>query len=291
MGLLPDAHGRDGTDRPGHPRARDRGEHPADPRHRTGGTAHAPGLRLRHPRLRVRARRRGDRRTDRLRGADGAGALGTACRRARGPGGLRPGRAGDPPHPDRLPHPGHERPAQPRLPLLRHPGPRRAGRPEEPVVTLPAPDLDDRRFQDLVDDAKRYVQTHCPQWSDHNVSDPGVTLIETFAMVTDQLFYRLNRVPDRLYLRFLELLGLTFVRPTAATTDVTFWLSAPQAETVRVPTGTEIATRRPAVDEAIRFETIEDLDVVPCEMAALAVHTADAGGVADRTDDWRVGTG
>lgn len=158
-------------------------------------------------------------------------------------------------------------------------------------MTLPAPNLDDRRFQDLVDDAKRYVQTYCPQWSDHNVSDPGVTLIETFAMMTDQLFYRLNRVPDRLYLRFLELLGLTFVRPTAATTDVTFWLSAPQEEVVRVPTGTEIATRRTAADEAIRFETTEDLDIVPCSMAALAVQTSDAGGVADRTDDWRVGTG
>ena len=158
-------------------------------------------------------------------------------------------------------------------------------------MTLPAPNLDDRRFQDLVDDAKRYVQTHCPQWSDHNVSDPGVTLVETFAMMTDQLFYRLNRVPDRLYLRFLELLGLRFVRPTAAATEVTFWLSAPQEETVLVPAGTEVATRRTAAEEAIRFETTEALDIVPCAMAALAVQTTDAGGVADRTDDWRVGTG
>jgi predicted phage baseplate assembly protein len=157
-------------------------------------------------------------------------------------------------------------------------------------VTLPAPNLDDRRFQDLVDDAKRYVQIHCPQWTDHNVSDPGVTLIETFAMVTDQLFYRLNRVPDRLYVRFLELLGLTFVRPTPARTEVTFWLSAPQEEVIRVPGGTEVATRRTSADEAIRFETAEALPIVPCALAAVAVNTEDAGGVADRTDDWRVGT-
>ena len=69
-------------------------------------------------------------------------------------------------------------------------------------MVLPAPNLDDRHFQDLVDDAKRYVQRRCPEWSDHNVSDPGVTLIETFAMVVDQLLYRRNQVPDRLYLRF-----------------------------------------------------------------------------------------
>src|ERR671929_192936 len=63
-------------------------------------------------------------------------------------------------------------------------------------MPLPAPNLDDRRFQDLVDDAKRLVQRRCPEWTDHNVSDPGVTLIEAFATMVDQLLYRLNRAPD-----------------------------------------------------------------------------------------------
>ena len=76
------------------------------------------------------------------------------------------------------------------------------------TVPLPHPNLDDRRFQDLVDDAKRMVQQRCPEWTDHNVSDPGVTLIETFAFMVDQLLYRLNRVPDRTYVKFLELMGL-----------------------------------------------------------------------------------
>ena len=62
-------------------------------------------------------------------------------------------------------------------------------------MTLPTPNLDDRRFQDLVDDAKRMVQRKWPEWSgwtDHNVSDPGVTLIETFAFrlcSRNQLFF------------------------------------------------------------------------------------------------------
>ena len=76
-------------------------------------------------------------------------------------------------------------------------------------MPLPVPNLDDRRFQDLVDDAKRLVQRRCPEWTDHNVSDPGVTLIETFAFMVDQLLYRLNRVPDRHYLKFLDLIGVT----------------------------------------------------------------------------------
>ena len=81
---------------------------------------------------------------------------------------------------------------------------------------LPAPNLDDRTFQSLVDDARRLVHQRCPEWSDHNVSDPGITLIETFAMMVDQLIYRLNRVPDRNYIKFLELLGLELRPPGAA---------------------------------------------------------------------------
>ena len=81
---------------------------------------------------------------------------------------------------------------------------------------LPAPNLDDRTFQGLVDEAKRLVQRRCPEWTDHNVSDPGVTLIEAFAQMTDQLIYRLNRVPDRNYVKFLELIGVRLFPPTAA---------------------------------------------------------------------------
>ena len=94
-------------------------------------------------------------------------------------------------------------------------------------MPLPAPNLDDRRFQDLVDDAKRLVQRRCPEWTDHNVSDPGITLIETFAYVVDQVLYRLNRVPERSYVTFLELMGVELFAPSAARVPVTFWLTAP----------------------------------------------------------------
>ena len=56
-------------------------------------------------------------------------------------------------------------------------------------MTLPSPNLDDRSFQDLVDEAKRMVMRLNPDWSDNNVADPGVTLIETFAYMVDQLIF------------------------------------------------------------------------------------------------------
>jgi predicted phage baseplate assembly protein len=131
---------------------------------------------------------------------------------------------------------------------------------------LQPPNLDDRRFQDLVDDAKRIVQQRCPEWSDHNVSDPGVTLIETFAFMVDQLLYRLNRVPDRLYVTFLDLIGLSLHPPAAATADLTFWLSAPRPHDVVVPQDTEVSTQRTEDGEAVVFFTTEKLVIPPREL-------------------------
>ena len=102
-------------------------------------------------------------------------------------------------------------------------------------MSLPSPSLDDRTFQQLVDEAKRRIPELAPEWTDHNVSDPGVAMIELFAWMTESLLYRLNQVPDRLYLKFLELMGITLYPPTAARTNLTFRLSAPQEEVIVVP--------------------------------------------------------
>src|SRR5919198_5783841 len=156
-------------------------------------------------------------------------------------------------------------------------------------MALPTPNLDDRRFQDLVDDAKRMVMRRCPEWTDHNVSDPGVTLIETFAFMTDQLLFRLNQVPDRLYVKFLELIGLRLIPPTPAQVNVTFWLSAPAVASVGIPAGTTVATLRTEVDESIVFATGEDLQIIPCSLFKVATQTVSDDGPVDRTDELKMG--
>ena len=151
-------------------------------------------------------------------------------------------------------------------------------------MALPSPNLDDRRFQQFVDDAKRYIQQRAPEWTDHNVSDPGVTLVETVAHMADQIVYRLNRVPDKNHLAFLDLVGITLFPPSAARTDVTFWLSAPQEEAVQVPLGTEVATMRTEGEEAVVFATERELAVVPSALRHLVVQHR-GKQVVDRTHD------
>ena len=157
-------------------------------------------------------------------------------------------------------------------------------------MSIPLPNLDDRRFQELVDDTKRMVQQRCPEWTDHNVSDPGVTLIETFAYIADQLLYRLNRIPDKLYLSFLELIGVRPHPPTAATADVTFWLSAPQDDDIVVGGGAQVCTVRTENDDATVFETVRELVIPVRRMTAVATQARDEE-VAPRALELREGSG
>ena len=166
----------------------------------------------------------------------------------------------------------------------RAPGPG-TGHRKRPLMALPSPNLDDRRFQQFVDDAKRYIQQRAPEWTDHNVSDPGVTLVETVAHMADQIVYRLNRVPEKNHLAFLDLIGITLFPPSAARADVTFWLSAPLEEPVRLPVGTEVATARTESEEAVVFATERELTVVPCDVGVPrgAAQRASRSSTAPRT--------
>jgi hypothetical protein len=76
-------------------------------------------------------------------------------------------------------------------------------------MSLQLPNLDDRRYEDLVAEAISLIPTYAPEWTNHNPSDPGVTLVELFAYLSDMLIYRINRVTSRNVLSFLKLLNGT----------------------------------------------------------------------------------
>ncbi len=122
-------------------------------------------------------------------------------------------------------------------------------------MSLNAPRLDDRTFQDLVQEAMRRIPLYTPEWTDHNLSDPGITLLELFAWLMDIMLYRLNRVPDRHYVKFMELIGMKLREPEYAKTWVTLWLSAPQENPIDIPNATEISTTRTETEPSIIFST------------------------------------
>src|SRR5215471_11189813 len=72
-------------------------------------------------------------------------------------------------------------------------------------ITLP--NLDDRRYADLVEEARNLVVANAPALTNHNPSDPLITLAEVFAYFTEVLLFRVNDVTDANRVKFLRLLN------------------------------------------------------------------------------------
>ncbi|MEW2330885.1 putative baseplate assembly protein [Micromonospora chersina] len=124
-------------------------------------------------------------------------------------------------------------------------------------MTLPVPHLDDRAFLDLVTEARERIRRSCPDWTDLSAHDPGMALLEAFAYLTEVMIYRLNQLPEKAYVAFLNLLGVTRHPPAAAWADVRFSRTGPDRGLVRVPAGTRVAAARGADPRPVVFVTTE----------------------------------
>src|ERR671917_2726293 len=83
------------------------------------------------------------------------------------------------------------------------------------MVQLPT--IDDRTFDQILAEAKRRIPIHTPEWTNfEGESDPGITLVELFAFLTDNLLYRANRVPELNRAKFLQLMGLNLMPASPA---------------------------------------------------------------------------
>ncbi|HEY1554583.1 MAG TPA: putative baseplate assembly protein [Kofleriaceae bacterium] len=122
---------------------------------------------------------------------------------------------------------------------------------------IPPPKLDDRTFHDIVEEAISMIPRYAPEWTNHNPSDPGITLIELAAWMTDLLIYRLNQVPDKNYVAFLNLLGIKLRAPRAAKALLRFGLVEGAAKQ-RVPRGTQVSTPQATEEHTVTFETHRD---------------------------------
>ncbi|RIJ71068.1 putative baseplate assembly protein [Nakamurella silvestris] len=156
-------------------------------------------------------------------------------------------------------------------------------------MALPTPNLDDRSFQDIVDEAKRLIPRYTPEWTNHNLSDPGVALIELFAWMSEMVMFRLNQVPDRLYVHFLNMVGIEPFPPSVSTANLTFWLAAAQDAPVIVPAGVEVTTTVDAGSLSnttpIVFTTNSELSISPPELRTVVTTDARAERLTSVSED------
>ena len=140
-------------------------------------------------------------------------------------------------------------------------------------MALPSPNLDDRTFEQIRDEAIRLIPQYCPEWTNFNPSDPGITLIELFSWMTEMVLYRLNRVPEKVYLTLLDMIGIRLRPPQPALTMLTFHLADGFNGGTWVPRGTQVATEPNEEGESIVFETEGDLYAVSTRLAeVISIH-------------------
>src|SRR5438128_9601027 len=94
-------------------------------------------------------------------------------------------------------------------------------------MPIPNPILDDRSYQQLRDELVGRIPVYAPEWTDHNASDPGITLIELFAFLGENLLFRFNQIPDATKLAFLKLLQIPLRPAVPARAMVTLASSDP----------------------------------------------------------------
>lgn len=134
------------------------------------------------------------------------------------------------------------------------------------MTGISSPNLDDRRYDDLITEARALIPRYLPEWTNHNHSEPGMTLVHLFGWFTEQTIFRLNQVPELHYVKFLQLLGIQTRPAQPARVDLTF-TTASNADVV-VPTGTQ-ASGPGADGQPVVFELPEGFTAVGAPLSAL----------------------
>jgi len=81
---------------------------------------------------------------------------------------------------------------------------------------LPIPSLDDERFREIAENARNMIPMLCPDWTDFNYHDPGITFLELFAFLKESQQYHLDQIGPAQRSKYLKLLGMTRRRRTPA---------------------------------------------------------------------------
>src|SRR6266516_785871 len=126
-------------------------------------------------------------------------------------------------------------------------------------MPVPVPKLDTRTWAELTSEARTLVPRLAPDWTDHNLHDPGITLLELLAWLSELLLFRVDRVSPAMRRAFLRLVGVTPEPAGVAETVVAFRPTAAAASAVPVPARARIADR----ENRVAFETVAPLSAAP----------------------------
>lgn len=138
--------------------------------------------------------------------------------------------------------------------------------------------LADRSFEDLVESARSRLPALAPEWTDYNLHDPGITLVELLAWTAEAQIYALARMRRDERAAYARWLGVALSGPQPA--EGVIWpdpadLRSPVRAGTRPIVLPARAAIRPEDSDGPVYRSRHDVLIVPGRIAAIVTQRAD----------------
>ena len=140
-------------------------------------------------------------------------------------------------------------------------------------MTIPAPKVDERTSSEIARDVRGLLPVYVEDWPGAGeAGELSEALIYVFSRFGEIIVDRLNKTPEKNFLAFLDLLGISPLPLQAARAPVTFYLAPGAATHALVPAGTQVAaTPGPGEQKPVVFETEKELVVISAKLESLLI--------------------
>ncbi len=143
---------------------------------------------------------------------------------------------------------------------------------------MQTPKIDLRNSTEIEGEIKELASTYLPEWKPEP-GDAGWVAAQSFARMTDGVIKRLNQVPDKLFIDFMDRLDFKLNPPLSARVPVTFVLAEGTKENKTVPQYTQVADKK-----QVLFETEKTFSVTPAKISAFYSIDPDKVQTAQREE-------
>ncbi|MGB8217830.1 MAG: putative baseplate assembly protein [Candidatus Methanoperedens sp.] len=154
-------------------------------------------------------------------------------------------------------------------------------------MTIDPPKIDSRDQQMLYEQVRDLALYYCPEWKDAAAIESDKyadALMRIFSRMMEIIIQRLNKVPDKNFLTFLDMVGASLYPPGVARAPLTFTMAKGDIKYQMIPSGTQVATAQTAEKEAVVFETVKDLAVIIPKLAGAVSLSPEDDKWTDHTD-------
>ncbi|RKX81746.1 MAG: hypothetical protein DRP58_11385, partial [Spirochaetes bacterium] len=152
-------------------------------------------------------------------------------------------------------------------------------------MSLDIPNLDEKNFDILLEEAISKLPSYAPSWTDYNLSDPGITLLELFAWLNDINYYRLNRINHKYHDAFLNIVGLNKEENSAAKVLLSFtsghnipeYHKDEEIGTLKARNIVLVAKDTEVMQDNLYFVTQEDFIMYPIDFEIISLTAKEYG--------------